>query len=201
MERHGFHMTDTSKLIVSVLGLLIFLSGGVVGWSTLYVIHKKDMGPPPPGPPKIRDIPKMFEKYDLTPEQRTALQQFHDEHGEKMTQAWKQCEAIIDPLRQSYKQRIKQILTPRQFKEWEEDLKRLMKFRRRGRPGRQDHWDRRGPRNPNDPNRRGSPPPWIQHFDPNDPNRPEPIPDDWQRPPRQGRRGQRPPGPDMNPEE
>jgi hypothetical protein len=124
----------------AIVGMVILICGGVIGWGAA-VLNLKDkmMMPPGPRPPTNEVVEDMVERYDLNAEQAKKVEAAFTKRRETLQTIFEEFRSKSEAEFQKLSADIKKILTTEQYAHWEQD------FRRRRRPG--PRWDR-GPGRP-----------------------------------------------------
>jgi hypothetical protein len=125
-----------------IVGAIILFCGIVIGSGTTLLQLKDRMiipGPRPPLPDIVEDIQS---RYDLTKEQTEKVEDILGKSREKMRTLFEESRQKIEAEFQKISLEMKEVLSPEQYEQWENDFK----SRRRG-PGRFGP-GRPGPRRP-----------------------------------------------------
>lgn len=121
-------MDENSKRKWQIRGAvtLIFLLGFLTGALVLNIYHKRQS--PPRGGGRYERI---IESLNLTPEQKTQVEQIMSETRARMIEVRKQSAPRIHEVRQETDERLKTVLTPEQWSQWRQ-MTSEMRGRRRG---------------------------------------------------------------------
>lgn len=84
------------------------------------------------GPQRGRGFERVLERLDLTPEQRTQVRQVLDEARAEVEAARRDSEPRFADIRRRSDERLRQVLTPEQWQQFQQ-MKEEMRGRRRGR--------------------------------------------------------------------
>ncbi|MGE0131781.1 MAG: periplasmic heavy metal sensor [Blastocatellales bacterium] len=113
--------------------LLIFLLGFLAGALSLNVYHRQRSSFPRGSGGRER-YEQMINRLNLTTEQRTQVDQIMKDARARMIEIRKQSEPRIGEARQQTDERMKAVLTPEQWSQWQRMMSEMRERRRRERP-------------------------------------------------------------------
>ncbi len=114
-----------------VVGIIILSCGIVIGSGATLLRLKDRITPPRPRPPLPAIVEDIQSRYDLTPEQTEKVEEILGKGRETMRTLFEESRQKIEAEFQKISLEMKEILSPEQYEQWENDFK----SRRRG-PGR-----------------------------------------------------------------
>ena len=163
------------KVSLVILGLVILISGFLLGSSTTFYYLKDQMPPRRFPPTRMEIIERLSEELGLTDQQRDKVKAIIEKADKAFQEMWGESAKKMEAARDQMVEEMKEVLTAEQYDKWlmsfterEQDRKQRVppRLRDRGRDdrgGRGRPWDgrMRGPRpgGPPDPNRAVEPAP------------------------------------------
>jgi Spy/CpxP family protein refolding chaperone len=110
----------------------IFLLGFLAGALSLH-LYRGRRGPNSPGDRRDR-LEQMVTRLNLTPEQKTQVDKLMEETRHRTIGIRRQSGAQFGEVRREMDERLRAILTPEQWQQWQEMTKGMRERRGRGRP-------------------------------------------------------------------
>lgn len=119
---------DQRKWQIRGAVLVIFLLGFLAGALTLNIYHSKR--PPSLSETRRERFEQMMDHLNLTSDQRTQVNQIMSETRQKFIEYRKQSEPRFKEIRNTTNERIQAILTPEQWKQWQQMTDEMRQRRR-----------------------------------------------------------------------